>query len=703
MLKKIVSGIVMTVLLTGVVASVLNMEVVGASHSAVVEFFPSSYIFNADEVYVGYKFNATVYVLDVENLHGWQVHILYDENLINVSRCFEGKVFSYTKATTFVYRYGNGSFLCESSLLGDQYPFSGSGTLVVVEFEILKIPPYGETYSCILNIDNEDTFLLDRYANEIMAVKQDGYYEIRGMFPPIYIKADGSIEPLDAPITSPDNVTYILTDNITSSGDGIVVERDNIIINGAGYTIQGVGVKESKGIDLFRRTNVTVSNTQIKNFNYGIYLENSSNINLSGNNITNNGYGIGILNSYNNTIRGNVIKNHTILKDSSGITTHYTSSYKNIIQQNYISDNLLGVNLANSYENSILNNTIMRNKYGIMLAGTMSCNNILYGNIISNNGEGIKLCLSSNNTISNNIINLNSKGVELDFSNYNTIKCNKILNNTGLGVFLSYSSNNIIYHNNFINNAEHVLLDGSTNIWDDGYPSGGNYWSDYAGVDLYSGPFQNETGSDGIGDTPYVIDENNVDHYPLINPWTPTPPIPEVLTATVGIHPEALNLRSKGRWITASIELPEGYNVGDINVSSILLNDTIPVDLSKPIAIGDYDNDTVLDLMVCFNWTEVSEYILFKGIVFGNITLELSGKLYDGTVFVGTDVVLVSSLIGDVNIDGKVDIEDIFVAALSFGSYPDHPRWNPNADFTKDGYIGIDDIYLTARNFGKQA
>jgi hypothetical protein len=64
---------------------------------------------------------------------------------------------------------------------------------------------------------------------------------------------------------------------------------------------------------------------------------------------------------------------------------------------------------------------------------------------------------------------------------------------------------------------------GYANVWDDGYPSGGNFWSDYAGVDLFSGPLQNETGRDGIGDTAYVIDEDNVDRYPLINPWSPIP------------------------------------------------------------------------------------------------------------------------------------------------------------------------------------
>jgi len=61
----------------------------------------------------------------------------------------------------------------------------------------------------------------------------------------------------------------------------------------------------------------------------------------------------------------------------------------------------------------------------------------------------------------------------------------------------------------------------SNNAWDDGYPSGGNYWSDYADVDFYSGPNQDDTGIDGIWDHSYGIDVDNEDKYPLVNPWVP--------------------------------------------------------------------------------------------------------------------------------------------------------------------------------------
>jgi len=174
------------------------------------------------------------------------------------------------------------------------------------------------------------------------------------------------------------------------------------------------------------------------------------------------------------------------------------------------------------------------------------------------------------------------------------------------------------------------------------------------------------------------------------------------LPAAIDINPDPLNLKSEDKWITCYIELPDGYNVSDINVSTIMLNDTVPVDLGAPIEIGDCDNDSALELMVNFNWTKVAQYILSKNIIYGNVTLEVSGSLYNDITFTGTVTLLVSSLLGDVNVDGKVDIQDISIAALAFGSCPDHPRWNPLADINKDNMVDISDLALIARNFGKQ-
>ncbi|MFQ6115555.1 MAG: hypothetical protein ACE5NG_15960, partial [bacterium] len=101
-------------------------------------------------------------------------------------------------------------------------------------------------------------------------------------------------------------------------------------------------------------------------------------------------------------------------------------------------------------------------------------------------------------------------------------------------------------------------------------------------------------------------------------------------TATVDIKPDTLNLIGKGKWTTTYIELPEGYNVSDIDVSSISLNGTVPVDLDAPTDIGDYDEDDVSDLMVKFDRAAVTSYI--QSVVgpqdrFGAVTLTITGFL----------------------------------------------------------------------------
>jgi predicted GH43/DUF377 family glycosyl hydrolase len=118
------------------------------------------------------------------------------------------------------------------------------------------------------------------------------------------------------------------------------------------------------------------------------------------------------------------------------------------------------------------------------------------------------------------------------------------------------------------------------------------------------------------------------------------------IPAEVDINPETLNLKSQGKWITAHIELPEGYNVADINVSTIRLNDTIPVDPSVPTAVGDYDEDTIPDLMVKSDRAAVVEYILDNVPIEGRfvtVTLAITGKLCDGTPFQGSDTIRIIS------------------------------------------------------------
>jgi len=145
----------------------------------------------------------------------------------------------------------------------------------------------------------------------------------------IYIRADGSIDPSTANITSVDNVTYYFTDNIY---DEIVVQRSNITMDGNRYTLQGYG--SGKGFGLTGINNVTIKNTNIKGFWTGIYLNSTSSTAISGNNITNNGYGIRFSYSSDNSISGNNITNN-----GYGIRFSYSSS--NTISGNNITENSL--------------------------------------------------------------------------------------------------------------------------------------------------------------------------------------------------------------------------------------------------------------------------------------------------------------------------------------------------------------------------
>ena len=111
-------------------------------------------------------------------------------------------------------------------------------------------------------------------------------------------------------------------------------------------------------------------------------------------------------------------------------------------------------------------------------------------------------------------------GIYLDNAFNNTLHGNIIVNNT-YGVTVENSWGNVFYKNVLENEYNVYLYDSdinaSINIWNSEYPVGGNYWSNYVGFDNYTGPYQNETGSDGIGDEPFLLYKDNYDYYPLMS------------------------------------------------------------------------------------------------------------------------------------------------------------------------------------------
>jgi parallel beta-helix repeat protein len=218
------------------------------------------------------------------------------------------------------------------------------------------------------------------------------------------------------------------------------------------------------------------------------------------------------------------ISGFTVRNGMDGIQTQHEASVTTI-DGNMLSNSVYGVHIY-SNSNIVSENEFFSNEYG-GVGIEQSGDNAIRQNVFEENSWGAVLFLSSDNIISQNIITNSSwLGISLQGSCNNVIEGNSLSNGGGIGLGFSWDriyyhpSGNTIFHNNFINTTEaYVDPNAVDNVWDNGCPSGGNYWSDYNATDLYSGPCQNITGSDGIGDLPHVIDENNQDRYPLMKPY----------------------------------------------------------------------------------------------------------------------------------------------------------------------------------------
>ena len=321
-------------------------------------------------------------------------------------------------------------------------------------------------------------------------------------------------------------------------------------------------------IDLYFSSNNSIHKNNATNNSYGISLSASSHNNITENSITDNQDGI-----YLNSIRtiGGISDpdpNAVVYEDRT-----YESSYNIISGNNITANSMQGIYILSSSNNTIDGNSITKNSNGIVLSGegnnivignsitdnnkwgitVYSSNNTVSKNYLLNNGDGIHISSASNNTMSGNKISNSKTGINLEASSDNCLVGNIITNNTcginltrrpdgggniifpfgtiiregslrnnvsgniisdsTIGVQLDHSSNNTFVHNSFINNTNQTHDFGaSINTWDNG--TEGNYWSDYEA----KYPNATELDDSGIWSIPYVLDEDNQDNCPLIDP-----------------------------------------------------------------------------------------------------------------------------------------------------------------------------------------
>ena len=325
-----------------------------------------------------------------------------------------------------------------------------------------------------------------------------------------------------------DSISTTILSNVLTN-NGILLEGNSLeywnshtigssnIVNGRtlyywSNVVHGSVPSNAGQVILANCSNVHVEGLSLSNVSLGIQLGFSSGNVISNNLVSGNIDGISLVHSENNAIIHNAAsENH------DAISLYYSNN--NTLANNTALYSYTGIRIGRSFGNVVEANVVNLSRWDGLILYFSELTHLSGNNIVGNGYHGIGLHHSETNQISNNSISNNSHGISLINSDGNIVSGNNVTFNRYYGIYLWDSGGNLIFHNNFINNSVQTRPGTRTNSWSSGYPSGGNFWSDYEGVDEKSGPFQDGLGRDGIGDVPYVIQESFVkDWYPFMEP-----------------------------------------------------------------------------------------------------------------------------------------------------------------------------------------
>jgi len=370
---------------------------------------------------------------------------------------------------------------------------------------------------------------------------------------------------------------------------------------------------DTHGIVIVDSTNVTISNVEAHNSLSGIYVQGSSNIDIENANAYDNNKGYGIylegcsdITSTNCSVYDTKL-NGFFIQNCNDIVLESYDSYGHVGQSELFAkystdctfmnctlhDGNIGFYMHTCNRFNVINCTIENLYVGMNLFKT-SDSSVIDCDVSNVSGTGISIshsAVETRNTVTNCKVYDNHNGIAISQAQGNSITNCDVYDNDVYGIYVSGSgvSGNQVYHNTVINNNPNAYDTGTTgaNKWNDTYPSGGNYWDDYTGVDDYSGPDQDIPGSDGIGDTPYnITGGTNKDNYPLMNPWDETPPVITNVLATPGIQnttaPVNITCAVTDNWgmvdtVTININGPLGFTLEEpMNEGSYWYEDTYP-------------------------------------------------------------------------------------------------------------------------------
>jgi parallel beta-helix repeat protein len=421
----------------------------------------------------------------------------------------------------------------------------------------------------------------------------------------------------------PENV-YINKENLTLTGE----DKDTTIIDGSNS--ETVVTVNANNI-IFER--FTLRNARTSNLDYaGIRLTNCMNCSVSDSKAENTDIGISLVDSSNCSIYSNRIDG----------------------------TNWIGIEVWSCHEVYVFDNEVVNGGFdAIVLNHCTNCN------------------------FSNNNVHDANDGVYLKYCANCYVTENKITSfEGGDGIWLAYCSSINVFHNVFIDNGRHAYLINSQSIsWDNGCPSGGNYWSDYHGEDRYSCQHQSNQGSDGLGDTPYIIDESNQDNYPLMGPSRET----LVQYDKVTLYGKSYQVKV----VCNSTILDFHVTPGSEQISASGTPGTTGyVAIVQPVGVN------LTNIEVFLNNTEVTAEITTNGThYFIYFTFTFNSEWLVSIAF---------AILGDVNFDGCVDIYDAVTLSAAAGSALWDPEWNAKCDLNDDLIIDLYDAVILAGHAGEE-
>lgn len=479
------------------------------------------------------------------------------------------------------------------------------------------------------------------------------------------------------------------------------------VVNSTDFVVEGLNLTgNGEGLICAYTSRFTIENCTFANNRRGIQLYSSNCANVEGNIITeNSAEGVSLYECHKNNVSDNIITENSVgisfyhLTNSTIVKNDVTSNAErgvqmlrssyNILDQNRLEKNgREGIYMFNSDNNILENNQATENHHDGIWIDTCE-NNILTGNDVSSNDHnGIYMLTSFNCEVQYNRIFENSVvGIHLTTSSNNTLVENELSGNLDYGVRLNRCSNNSIFNNNLLNQTYHAdVYLSSYNSWDDGYPTGGNFWDDYAGEDAYSGPYQNITGSDGIGDTPVIIGSNNIDRYPRMTQIS----LHDISILTAAISSDELYV---GWTVDINVTIKNaGDYVESFNVTVYCDDDTIEVFSISNLPIGK-------NITLAFTWNSTGLTPCHNYVIRCEADVVPRETNVEDNVYVAGIVKI--KMVGDVNGDGKINIIDIASIAVAYRSNVGDSSYNLICDLNRDGTINILDVSLAAKSFGE--